>query len=96
MTTERERRLQLLPDNMKLRDRVAYRTVHMLGAAQEFILTEFVREPCWRSQDGTVKLLRDLKSDHLLNIERMLQRTDRSDSLKYQQVVKELWRRGCR
>jgi hypothetical protein len=75
-------------------DRFWFWVVNVLSKLQVVVLRDVIREPIWRSSNGQVHRLRDMKSDHLLNTEAMLARNKNTDLLVYKQIGHELWRRG--
>lgn len=77
-------------------DRACYAVVRTLGLLQLCILRRLVREPCWKSADGTVRRMRDMRSGHIENCRRMLEREGASDSSVYAQLRDEQVRRAVR
>ena len=68
----------------------------MLSKLQVYVLRDIIREPIWRSSNGQVHRLRDMKTTHLLNTEAMLERNKNTHLLVYRQIGHELWRRGIK
>jgi hypothetical protein len=81
-----------LKDSAKGRDRFIYGLVFALGTLQKALL-KLVREPLWRSQDGRVRTARNIKSKHLKNIIRLLEREGETDDPFYPFACAELERR---
>ncbi len=59
-----------------------YRVSNLLGYLQQWIFHRVIKEPVWRSSDGTVRLISQLDDDHLVNISRMLARRDGQPATK--------------
>ncbi len=71
-----------------------YRVSNYLGYLQQLIFLRVIKEPVWRSSDGTVKLISQLDNSHLINIERMLtRRNNSSEEGTYSLISLELHRR---
>ena len=75
-------------------DRVCYAVVRALGALQEYILHRLVHERCWRSADGTVHRICDMKPRHLENCRRMIERDGDFDSAVWHALRDEQVRRA--
>ena len=61
-------------------DRFWYRFVWLLGSVQILVLRHCVREPVWRSHDGTVRVPRQMSDAHLENAIRYCEATGGAES----------------
>lgn len=69
-----------LPDNLSLHDILCYKAVALLGRIQLRLLSR-VQEPVWRSRDGRVHRIRDMRYSHINNAIAMLERQRRVSDL---------------
>lgn len=93
---EKIHRKRWLPSSASAWDRFWFTVIHFMGTLQWFIIAYVVQEPCWRSQDGVVRQLRELGDRHLKNVEWMLYRNDEHETLQYFQVCNEMADRGLK
>jgi hypothetical protein len=70
-------------------DRFWYVVAWLLGSLQSVILRRCVREPVWRSHDGTVRVPRQMTDEHLHNAIRYCERHDGTDSAIYAAMKNE-------
>ncbi len=69
-----------------------YMLVWLLGSLQSFILRFAIREPVWRSFDGTVHTVKTMSDSHLGNAIRMLESAGEYPPI-YRKMIAERARR---
>ena len=61
-------------------DRFWFSFIWLLGSVQILVLRHCIREPVWRSHDGTVRVPRQMTSEHLANAIRYCEASGAADS----------------